>query len=498
MKNPNPILFVTSLTALEALSGSLYYIALGKTQTLGVIGIVTVSISISMLFSSVLSLNFGSGFAHYISYYKGADKNLSSIIRKFLLVSSLVSLLSFITVYLLSPALAILFYHSIKLDFYLHEISFFVFLIVLNTLMQSMLQGSQRFIHMSISGSVFFAISYIFSYTELILTGSVNGALIGLSYGGIIGISISSALLLLGQKEKELTKNKPSLTSKEFLSYVIPTYIGTISGSLFGYVDKLFIAYFTDVNVTGVYLYIVTIFGVLSILSGPIINILFPKFSEFHGKGDKVTIARIFDISMKFLFLIYVPAALGGALIANRFMNIIAGPDISRYSYILSFLLLSSLIYGYRPIVTNTLQAIRETQAIMKSGIFGLALNIFLSIVLIPLLGILGGAISLSASLFLITFLRQESLKRNIPIKIISTELLKILGISLMMCIVVIAMNLILPTTVLSLIFIIVVAIFVYLIMLKIIAPLKLEKENIRQLIGNYGGLFFQILNFFV
>jgi len=129
------------------LVGGLFYIFIIHSYSTEIVGVFSLLNAIAFLFNTVFSLGLQQGMQHFISYHlgRGEDGMIRALVRKFTAVGFLLSLGAFATLWVLSPAFALLFFHSHAYLNYLRLMDVAIFSMIINSILLYMLLGLQSF-----------------------------------------------------------------------------------------------------------------------------------------------------------------------------------------------------------------------------------------------------------------------------------------------------------------------------------------------------------------
>ncbi|MEM0159784.1 MAG: MATE family efflux transporter, partial [Candidatus Micrarchaeaceae archaeon] len=127
--------------------GALFYIFIIHVYTPEIVGVFALLAAIATIFSTIFSLGLQPGTQHFVSYHlgRGEEGAIKSLVKKIILFALLLSISSFVTVWLLSPLLSSFFFHTFKYIGYLRLIDIELSLMILTNILFSVLLGLQNF-----------------------------------------------------------------------------------------------------------------------------------------------------------------------------------------------------------------------------------------------------------------------------------------------------------------------------------------------------------------
>jgi O-antigen/teichoic acid export membrane protein len=400
-------------------------------------------VSISM-FSDLLvtftTLSISSAVTKYFSESIGKEdeKGAHGVIingLKFLLLSAISS--SAICI-IFASQISLIFLKDSKDFFYFWLLSINIFLVILSQLFTSIIYAAQMFREYFIT---YIISNFIKTFTSIILLEMKFG-IIGVLTAWIAGSSSLFLVSLIFSKNLlKIGKNKGEFSLKTMLKYSVPIYGSSIISYFQSTIDKYVILLLTNQEILGLYAPAVTAMAYVAGFSGYITSAIFPKMSELFGKKDLDTMLKGLKEVSRYASIIYVPLAFGLAAVSIPTIDLFAGSRYVGGGPVLMILALTSIILP----ISNTLgvyfASIGNTKVFFISSLFSLIMGSTFSLILVPVLSIIGAALARGFSTFFgfIIFLFCLENKKIIDWK----NFLKVSIISLIMAIVVYSLTLI-------------------------------------------------------
>ncbi|MDI6721717.1 MAG: polysaccharide biosynthesis C-terminal domain-containing protein, partial [Candidatus Aenigmarchaeota archaeon] len=207
-------------------------------------------------------------------------------------------------------------------------------------------------------------------------------------------------------------------TPKRIILFGSLIFFGSISTFIIGYGDTIVLTYFRPLYEVGLYQAAVSTSQFLLIFSGSISVVLFPLVSEVWAHGKKDEIKRHAEFMIKAVFFFMGFASLLFISFPEIVMNVLFGKNYIGSStpfQILSFGMIFLSINAILSVMLNAIgQPKRNTKAIIIISVY----NIIANIILVPLFGIEGAAISTFSSYILGFFILYRYLKKSINVSI--------------------------------------------------------------------------------
>ncbi len=386
-----PALLIISLSFfIQTISGIIFYLIIARTLPVPEVGAISLFLSFGGIFTAAFAFNLDTGFAHFISYFRGrTGKFLIPIF--FWKITAFIMVATFIIIVLIS--------HLIALDFF-HQSSYYVIMIILGgyvsesigiSYIVSILQGIQSFKLAAISNIVYSVLSlgipiymvFLGLPIEIISTGFVVGAGISL----IVSTSFIMSNRLPKMPEDRKFKSK-------FFAYVLPVYFGSLTSTLMVTIDRIILPALSNLSLMAIYTYSITIASVVGAITSPFSFLLLPKISQAFASSHRLEARLYSQASLELFYYFALPASLGVAILSRPLLEFLVGGIYASHYIVLQIMVLSYSFFSFRPILSTILLGNKKTGTYMYTGIGALGVNVTMSIIMIPLFGIYGAVIA--------------------------------------------------------------------------------------------------------
>ncbi|MHA1701244.1 MAG: oligosaccharide flippase family protein, partial [Promethearchaeota archaeon] len=218
-----------------------------------------------------------------------------------------------------------------------------------------------------------------------------------------------------GKSIKKITAIKSSF-KKELLFFSFPLMISGGLAILMNNFDTIMIGYFLESTDVGIYNVAYKLAGFMLIPLSFLGYIYFPLCSKLLKENKVKELKKLLPLINKwgavsvfpliFLFLVY-PTQVISAIFGNEYIGA---------KYALQILTLGYLVHLLNGKTGETLKSGGYTKVILWAALLSVVVNIFLNILLIPLLGIEGAAIATGASFFSIGIIYIFAVERYMGI----------------------------------------------------------------------------------
>ena len=363
--------------------------------------------------SSILFLQFGSGqtILRYVAEYleDGDEAKYSHAITVCSLLtggSSLFALLIFMLIAVWHDSIFSIPPEYTSQSFWLFFVAgIYSFVLFLAQLPRSMVKGAGIFyarnqltlIEIAVR-AVIVALVYFFAISIYwVLLGEILTSLIALFFD-LLMISRSKRALL----SVNLFRLPPNrrVFSGEVWRYAKQTFLLSIVSFFSQGSDRLLIALFLDVRFVTIYSVITRPFGILKSLLSMVFVVLNPVFVSILKRSGRAKLQSYVDANAKILVLCVGLMAILSALTMPDLYRLWLGSDEYRqYSIYTQGLIILLTVRSVTSLHNNALYTVGETGPLLRISVYIVSLNLLISVILTPLIGIAGVLIGTFAQL---------------------------------------------------------------------------------------------------
>ncbi len=178
----------------------------------------------------------------------------------------------------------------------------------------------------------------------------------------------------------------------------------------------------------GIYSAAYNIGSVVAIFMSPIGLNLFPTISNLYENNKMAELKTHLEYSLKFYLMFAIPSLLGLAILSKSILTTLTTSEFLSAYLVIPIVALGAILFNCRAIYLNILMVLKRTRVIaLTYGIVAL-FNLILNIILVPMIGILGAAISTLLSFFACTvilwILSYKEIAFGIDLKFISKSVI--------------------------------------------------------------------------
>jgi O-antigen/teichoic acid export membrane protein len=173
--------------------------------------------------------------------------------------------------------------------------------------------------------------------------------------------------------------------------------VSQVVSPLLVYLDRAVIASFVSLAAVTVYTVPYELITRLRIIPSSLVSTLYPAFSERGLQGQEADLQRLYEGSVRYLWLLVVPAAIFLVVLGPDLMTLWMGGRFAQQSAgVLQILAVGALANGIAYVPYNILQALGRPDLTGKFHLLELVPYAFLCLTLIPRWGIAGAAVASS------------------------------------------------------------------------------------------------------
>jgi O-antigen/teichoic acid export membrane protein len=161
----------------------------------------------------------------------------------------------------------------------------------------------------------------------------------------------------------------------------------------FYHADAILIGFFLSATAITPYNIGMKLAGFIGFLSGPMVSVFFPLSSSLHSRYDEAGLHKLLIQGTRFALALTVPGSLFLFIFGQAVIERWIGPGQEASGPILAIFLLIFLVGAAQNTPATILRGIGRPKVLTISVVLEYAANLALSIVLIPLVGIIGAAL---------------------------------------------------------------------------------------------------------
>ncbi|MAE43271.1 hypothetical protein CMO93_05850 [Candidatus Woesearchaeota archaeon] len=201
--------------------------------------------------------------------------------------------------------------------------------------------------------------------------------------------------------------------------FILATTVGVV---ILGYTDIIMLTYFSGLTSVALYSVALPTAKVLLYFPRAINSILFPLTSELWAKKKEKILVEGMRALYKYSFIIMIPLVFMMFSFADLIINVFFGKDYILATNTMKILSIGMIFATVNGICSEFFSGIGKPQIYSKIVYYAAIFNVIANLILIPILGIIGAAITTSLSYFIMMLMSLINIRKFIavtfPIKV--------------------------------------------------------------------------------
>lgn len=420
------------MNLLTNLGGIILLPILTKNISVGDYGIwAQVNVTVGLI-SILILLGLHQSMVRFMAAAKGRDEIQESFYSILLTVAVAGAMVSII-IYSFSDRLAaLLFDNNLAVT---RVLPLIVFMESINNILFNFFRASQHIKLYSLLSLMSMYLSIVLAYYFVSSGDGILGAVIGLllSKTAICLVMLVLVLTRIGFKLPNFKK------IGEFLSFGLPLIPSGLSDWVVNSSDRYVISIFLGTASVGYYSPGYLLGNIITMFITPVACILPVVLSQHYDENNLKRVETILNHSLRYFFALALPSVFGLTLLSWPLLSLLSTQEIADKGYMITpFVAVGMLFFGVASILTNIILLVKKTKYSAIIWIVAAALNLGLTILLVPRLDILGAALAtLIAFIFVLASTAYYAMGL-FPVRVDARFFLKCLIASLAMSLVII------------------------------------------------------------
>lgn len=206
---------------------------------------------------------------------------------------------------------------------------------------------------------------------------------------------------------------------RKYLRFSLPTLPNVLSAWLVSSGDRYVISLFLGTTAVGIYSASYSLGSAISYFTAPLGFLLTPAMSKLFDEDNINQVRTLLSHALKYFLMFAIPAVIGLALLARPVLAVLTTAEfVSSAPIIVPLIATGYLFWGVYIVYSQVFLLTKRVDIIGAQWLTLAALNIGLNIVFVPLLGIIGAAITTFAVFFIITVWIMLVSRRHIQLEV--------------------------------------------------------------------------------
>jgi len=394
------VIVIAIADVFASLTGILILPALTKNVSSLSYGIwVQTTVTLALL-TPIVTLHLGTALTRFIASEEDETKehqHFATVIWAVCTIGCIILLLSFS----MEKQLSLILFKDIQFYIFVRLASFWIVFNALFTVSLSYLRAKRL-----INKLAFFNIVYTFLKMLIIFVFAISGANLMVILILLIGQTAIFSVILVLSIFKKIRFFLPNLEILvKYLKFSIPLIPMGILLWINNASDRYFITYYLDLSKSGIYSASYAFGSIVTLLYAPVGYVLFPNLTKFWENNETTKVTRYVNYSIGAFLFLAVPVAVGLTFLSKTLLIFFTTSEYFVGSHIIFLIATASVLFGVYQISVYALLLKKKTILLLLFVVVSAAINTSFNIVLIPMVGIVGAAISTIASYLILTSL---------------------------------------------------------------------------------------------
>ena len=331
----------------------------------------------------------------YVARFRaeGRWRDIKNSVRNGVIFKLVAALIITLIIYLYSDLLSSVFLSRPELSGLVRFTSVMVVLNTLNSVCNSIFVGLER---MDVIAATMLVQSIVKSSASILLVlnghgymGAVEGYMLSLSIVAVIFIFFLVRCLRDTRPDIQPVNAETSLST--LLKFGAPLYIGTFLLGIGGRYQSLLLAWVADNITIGNYDVATKFVSLMTMITVPISQTLYPTFSRFKMEDRSSLLRDIFRASVRYSTVVILPSMALLILLSNQMILLLFGPDYFEAPLFFSLMLLKFLGVGLGQLSALVfLNGQGDTKTTLQLNVVNFILGVSLCTVLAWEMGVTG------------------------------------------------------------------------------------------------------------
>ncbi|MBW3019071.1 flippase [Candidatus Woesearchaeota archaeon] len=199
--------------------------------------------------------------------------------------------------------------------------------------------------------------------------------------------------------------------------FAAPNMISSFAGLIIGYVDVIMLTYLVPIKEVGIYNSVLPTALLVSYFSMAVTTVLFPMASELHTKGKSAVLSKGTTTVYGYVLAAALPICAIFFFFPGIILKTMFGAEFGAGAMALKILAVGVAFLCLSKINFSLLNGLGSPKSISHATLISAGINVVLNLILIPLFGITGAALTTSISYLAMFLVSYCNLRKNISFK---------------------------------------------------------------------------------
>lgn len=368
------------------------------------------------------SLGFDKALIRFIPDF--LSKNQPGLIKSGIVYAAIIQVISnslmILVVYLLADFLAIHYFKAAQAAFILKFMAIAFFADSFAVTIKYVFQAFRKMVYFSMVDFVRMLLLIAVILLGLNLGYGITAPVIAHMIAPLVLIIVFGFILVRkvfpGFFSSELVYDM--VLAKRMLRYGSFIILGSVGVIIMGTLDIAMITYFSGLTAVALYSAALPTTRILSYIPDAMITVLFPLTAELWAKRKFGILQEGIESLYKYSTIIILPLALIMLTFADIIINVFFGKDYASATIAMQILSIGMVFTAINKVCNNFFMGIGKPEISSRIVYTAAIFNFIGNLILIPVIGIVGAAITTSISFFIMAGMGLRNIRRFIPVRL--------------------------------------------------------------------------------
>ncbi len=216
---------------------------------------------------------------------------------------------------------------------------------------------------------------------------------------------------------KTINKKYILRLSKTHFFPCLKLFIPVIAVSFYKYMDKIMLGQFSNITDVALYENAEKVISIPICLITSLGTVMLPRMSNLFSKHESKLLENTICKSIEFAMFLAFPISMGLIIIARDFSILFFGGAFAYSGVIIQYLAISNIFISWANVIrTQYIIPSEKDNIYIYAVILGAIINFILNLILINIIGVLGVVIATIFSEFIVMFVQNIMVRKNLPI----------------------------------------------------------------------------------
>lgn len=381
-------------------------------------GLLYFALSVLGIFGIVSGLGLPKSTARYVAEYGERDPaQIRYILRRSVLYVGALATVVGLAVTVGGDDVARMLGEPRLAPFLVFAVGFLLFRTFNNYLM-SVFQGFNRVTWSAVVESVSGVARLGFGVGFVLLGFGAVGVLLGYIAGFALAVAVGGLVLYARFYRRHPEDGRPeSGLARRLVEYSVPLTATQAAGVVDKKIDTVLVGVLLDPVAVSYYVVGKQVTDFVSIPATALGFTISPTYGEHKASGEVERAARIYEESLEYVLLLYLPAAVGLVVVAGPTIRHVFGPGYLGATPVLQIFSVYVVVTAVNKVTSDGLDylGLARDRAKAKMGMAGA--NFVLNLLLIPTIGVAGAAIATVVTFSAYTLTNVHALHGELPLR---------------------------------------------------------------------------------